>query len=252
MHYRTRAVILKSKDYRDADKLMTVFSEKEGKFRAIARGVKKPRSSMRASLQPFCHSQLYLNRGRDLDLITQTRLLSFYGNIREDLTGTLQVVYLLELLDKALVDRVPMFHLYRDVLNVLEALEQMGYNPLFIRYAELSVLTNSGYKPVMNQCVHCHKEDGLVNVFDLPAGGIVCRNCRKEAGSGFEMSGESMAILRMMLNSPLQALPRVKATPDSLEQLELFLERYLEYHLESKFKMKDAMRKLKSLLSGLY
>lgn len=252
MHYRTRAVVLKSKDYRDADKLMTVFSEKEGKFRAIARGVKKPRSSMRASLQPFCHSQLYLNRGRDLDLITQTRLLSFYGNIREDLTSTLQVVYLLELLDKALVDRVPMLHLYQDVLNVLEALEQMGYNPLFIRYAELSVLTNSGYKPVMNQCVHCHKEDGLVNVFDLPAGGIVCRNCRKEAGSGFEMSGESMAILRMMLNSPLQALPRVKATPDSLEQLELFLERYLEYHLESKFKMKDAMRKLKSLLSGLY
>ncbi|MEN6389447.1 MAG: DNA repair protein RecO [Syntrophomonas sp.] len=252
MYYRTRAVILKSKDYRDADKLMTVFSEKEGKFRAIARGVKKPRSTMRASLQPFCHSQLYLNRGKDLDLITQTRLLSFYGNIREDLTSTLQVIYLLELLDKALVDRVPMLQLYQDVFNVLEALEQIGYNPLFIRYAELSVLTNSGYKPVMNQCVHCHSGDDLVPVFDLPAGGVVCKKCQGETGSGFALSGEALAILRMMLHSPLQALPRVKAKPASLEQLELFLERYLEYHLESRFKMKDTMRKLKSLLSGLY
>lgn len=252
MHYRTRAVILKSKDYRDADKLITVFSEKEGKFRAIARGVKKPRSSMRASLQPFCHSHLYLNRGRELDLITQTRLLEFYGNIREDLTGTLQVVYLLELLDKALADRVPMMHLYRDVLDILEALEQMGYNPLFIRYAELSVLTNSGYKPVMNQCVHCHNTDNLAGVFDLPAGGVVCRDCQRQTGSGFALSKEALAILRTLMNSPLQALPRIKARPASLEQLEIFLEKYLEYHLENKFKMKDTMRKLKSLLSGLY
>lgn len=251
MYYRTRGIVLKSMDYRDADKLVTVFSEKEGKIRAIAKGVKKPRSSLRACLQPFCHSQLYLHRGRDLDLITQGRIINFFGNTREDMPRTLQAVYILELLDKALLDRVPLPGLYGDVLAVLDVMDQAGIQPLFMRFVELSVLVNLGYRPVLDECVWCGSRGELEKIFDLPAGGLICSRCRDRSGSGFPLSGESLGLLRLMTSGQASALHRVRASVPALQQMEIFLEKYLEYHLESKFRMKDTIRRLKNMVVNL-
>ena len=112
MNYRSRAIILKTIDYRDADKLVTLFSEKHGKVRAVARGVKKPASSLRVCLQPFCHSNLYLSGGKELENVTQGKLIDFFPNIREDIDLTLQVLYLMELLDKSLMDHMALPSLY--------------------------------------------------------------------------------------------------------------------------------------------
>ncbi len=251
MYYRTGAIVLKSRDYRDADKLVTVFSEREGKIRAIARGVKKPRSSLRACLQPFCYSSLYFHRGKELDLITQGRLSNFYGNIREDLQCTLYVVYLLELLDKALWDRNPFPNLFRDMISVLENLDQLGYIPLIVRYAEMSILVNLGYRPVLEECVWCGRREEIAGIFDLGAGGLVCHECMERSRSHIALHGEALGLLRLMLTSPIQALQRVKASQSALLQLEAFLEKYLEYHLESKLKMKDTIGTLKSVLADL-
>lgn len=251
LYYRSRAIILKSKDYRDADKLLTVFSEKEGKLHAIARGVKKPKSSLRASLQPFCHSMLFFHRGKDLDLITQTRLLSFYGNIRENLGLTLQVVYILELLDRSLMARAPQPSLYKDMLDILDWLEQKGFNPLMIRLAELSTLVNLGYQPVLHACAVCAGEANLEGWFDLEAGGLICRSCRLPSQYQLLLGREAVAILRLMMRSTVQAVARIKASPIAIQQIEIFLERYLEYYLENRFKIKDTIKSLKSILSGL-
>lgn len=251
MYYRTRGIILKSTDYRDADKWVTIFSEKEGKIRALAKGVKKPRSSLRACLQPFCHTQLYLHRGREVDLITQARIISFFSDIREDIQQTLQAVYLLELLDKSLLERVPMPGLYQDVLTVLETMNQAGMQPLFMRFAELSLLMHLGYRPVLHECVRCGESTDLQNIFDLPAGGLICSRCRTKAGSSFPLSGETLGLLKLMTGGQITALHRVRATGQALQQIEIFLEKYLEYHLENKFKMKDTIRKLKNMLVNL-
>ena len=83
MYYNAPVIIIKSIDFSEADKLVTVFSEQYGKLRAIARGIKKPKSSLRSCVQPFCYSQLHFYRGRDLELITQGKLLDFFGNSRK-------------------------------------------------------------------------------------------------------------------------------------------------------------------------
>lgn len=38
MYLSSEGIALKSSDFREADKLVTVFTEKQGKIRAIARG----------------------------------------------------------------------------------------------------------------------------------------------------------------------------------------------------------------------
>jgi DNA repair protein RecO (recombination protein O) len=63
MYYKSRCIILKNRDLRETDKLVTIFSEPEGKTTAVAKGIKKPKSSLRGCIQPFCHSLLFFSRG---------------------------------------------------------------------------------------------------------------------------------------------------------------------------------------------
>jgi DNA repair protein RecO (recombination protein O) len=135
VYYNAPVIIIKSIDFSEADKLVTVFSEQYGKLRAIARGIKKPKSSLRSCVQPFCYSQLHFYRGRDLELITQGKLLDFFGNSREDLERTLYSTYLMEMLDKSLLDRMPVPGLFGLTLNTLQSINNHGLNPLFIRHS---------------------------------------------------------------------------------------------------------------------
>lgn len=248
MNYRSRAIILKTIDYRDADKLVTLFSEKHGKIRAVARGVKKPASSLRVCLQPFCHSQLYLSGGKELENVTQGKLIDFFPGIREDIDLTLQVLYLMELLDKSMMDRMPIAPLYTTTLEVLEYLNSNGFNPLVIRYFEASLLKFLGYQPMLDGCVVCGKSDSKLMAFNLMQGGVMCPACSQERISDFDFNGESLAILRLINASGVQTMHRIKASDGALKNLELFLERYLEYHLERRFNMKKTIRTLKHLM----
>lgn len=241
----SQALIIKSTDYGEADKLVTVFSEQQGKLRAIARGIKKPKSSLRACVQPFCHSLLYFYRGRELDLITQGRLVEFFGNSRENLQRTLYSVYLMELLDKSLMDRMPMPELFRLTLNLLQSINEQGVNPLMIRCFEMALAIQLGYRPVLHQCVSCGSSQNLVR-FCLAEGGMICSNCVKTIQAEMiPLSGESLALLRRLDGANLGMLSRVRVSGTAQQQVEFFLEQYLQYYLDRQFKMKETIRRLK-------
>jgi DNA repair protein RecO (recombination protein O) len=248
VYYQSRSIIIKSMDYRESDKLVTVFSEKEGKLGAIARGIKKPGSSLRASVQPFCHSLLFFHRGRGLDLVTQGKLLDFYGNSREDIKRTLYCIYLMELLDKALMDRVPMVQLYKLVLAVLEYINNNGLNPLVLRFFEMQLLIQLGYRPVLDRCISCNRQGRDLQTFSPATGGILCRECANGKDDCLSLSGEVLGLLRLMITGNLNTLPRVRASDAALDRLEFILERYLEYHLERRFNLKNTIRILKKTL----
>lgn len=245
MYYKSRCIILKVRDLRDSDQLVTIFSEQAGKITAVARGIKKNRSTLRACVQPFCHSWLFFSQGRDLDLITQGKIIDFYGNAREDLERMLNAVYLMELLDKSLMEKVPLPGLYNELVQILDIINQDGINSLLIRYFESRLLVYLGYRPVLDQCVNCGNPSIKDYSFSLGDGGITCPDCRGEAERTIRLRGESVGLLKLLLEGSLLAVRRVKVSPQALEQVELFLEKYLEYHLERKFKVKSTISWLK-------
>ncbi|MBO8158668.1 DNA repair protein RecO [Thermosyntropha sp.] len=248
MYYGTRAVVVKSTDYRDADKLVTLFSEKEGKVKAIAKGVKKPGSSLRICVQPFAHSFLYLSRGGELDLITQGRIMDFYADIRENLGKTLYIAYVMELLDKSLLERVPMPFLYKDVLEVLEYIETRGLNFIVIRYFEMRLLIELGYKPELDVCVNCGQKFPVMNMFSLSGGGVLCEKCSEIIKPDFVLSGEALSLLKFLAKSNIRTLERLKASEGALNKIERILEKYLEYYIERKFNTKYIISDLKKSL----
>ncbi|MDR1159472.1 MAG: DNA repair protein RecO, partial [Syntrophomonadaceae bacterium] len=227
MYYNSRAIIIKSIDYAENDKILTVFTEAEGKVKAIAKGVKKAGSSLRVCVQPFCHSFLHFRRGKDMEQITQGKLLDFYSDVREDINCTLQTMYIMEILDHAVMLRDPQPELYKNLLKVLEILNNRGYNPLFIRYFEIQLLMVLGYAPLWDICVACGQREKNLTYFSIESGGMVCETCLADFNNAFFLSKESLGILHLLSKAAVPVLTRIKASAAALLQLESFLEKYM-------------------------
>ncbi len=63
--YQTEGIILRKKDFGEADRMFTIFTEKFGKINAMAQGVRHLKSKLRYNLGTFSRSRLGLVAGRE-------------------------------------------------------------------------------------------------------------------------------------------------------------------------------------------
>src|SRR5215207_5077117 len=82
--YKEQGIVLGSVKLAEADKIVTILTQGEGKVRAVAKGIRRTTSRFGARLEPFTHVSLMLYRGRSLDTVTQADILGAFRPIRDD------------------------------------------------------------------------------------------------------------------------------------------------------------------------
>ncbi len=85
MEIKTDAIVLQSIDYKDNDKILTLFSPSLGKITAGIRGVKKPKAKLAFSAQPFCFSEYVLAAKGERYTVTSAYLHESFFSLRGDL-----------------------------------------------------------------------------------------------------------------------------------------------------------------------
>ena len=118
--YKTEGIVLKRKNFGEADKLLTIYTKHYGKIRAIAKGIRKTTSRKAGSLELFNHCVLFLAKGRNLDIITETETINSFRSWRKSLTKVGFAYYFCELVDKLTPDGQPnrnVFELLKDYLE---------------------------------------------------------------------------------------------------------------------------------------
>lgn len=221
--YNTEGVILRRRNIGEADSIFTVFSPREGKFDAVARGVRKPRSHMRGHLEPLTRSQLHLAQGRNLDVFTQAETIAAYRAVRDDLDRLTLALYCCELVDRFTVDRSPQPEMYALLNELLEGLDSEA--PLTIgRSFELQILALSGFELQLSACAICGSRipEGDT-LFSAASGGLVCDGCRGAAGTGRIISVRAIKVLRFARSSTIGQFAGLRLD----EQLESELQRAL-------------------------
>ena len=86
MEVKTDAVVLQTLDYKDNDKLLTLFSPSLGKITAGIRGVKKPTAKLAFAAQPFCFSEYVLAEKGGRYTVTAAYLHESFFALRSDIT----------------------------------------------------------------------------------------------------------------------------------------------------------------------
>jgi DNA repair protein RecO (recombination protein O) len=86
MDIKTDAIVLRAADYKDNDKILTLFSPTLGKITAGIKGVKKPKAKLAFSAQPFCFSEYILAEKGGRYTVTGAYLHESFFDLRTDIT----------------------------------------------------------------------------------------------------------------------------------------------------------------------
>src|SRR3990170_1939622 len=95
--YQTEAIIIRKTKLGEADRILTLYTPYLGKIRAVAKGVRRPRSKMSGHLELLTHSQVSLARGRNLDTITGCQTINSFLPLKSHLWLTACALYVAEL-----------------------------------------------------------------------------------------------------------------------------------------------------------
>jgi len=167
--YQTGAIIIKKIKLGEADRILTLYTPHLGKIQAVAKGVRRPRSKLAGHLELLTHSLVSLARGRNLDTIIGSQTINSFLLLKSDLQLTSYALYATELVEQFTADHIENYPLFRLLLETLECLCQAGNKELVLRYFELHLLNEVGYRPQLQQCVSCHMPLDRIATTTLPA-----------------------------------------------------------------------------------
>lgn len=231
--YRAQAIVIKHREFGEADRILSLYTLEKGKIQAIAKGVRKPKSRKAGHLEPFTQVTLQLAKGRTWDVVTQAETVRNFQNIREDLKLTAQAAYVLELLDRFTYEEGENRLLYNLVLETLARLENGIAPGLAVHYYEVHLMDILGFRPQLRQCVVCGEEiQAEDQYFSAKLGGVVCPRSQAGDPGAWPVSMDALRYLRFFQRSPWPQVKN-KSIPEEVDkELSKLIEKYLTYLLE--------------------
>lgn len=246
--FRTPALILQRRDFGEADRLLTLLTPAHGRLNALAKGARKLTSAKTGHVELYTRADMLINKGRDLDIISQSEMTAVYLPLREDLQRGALASYVAELVLRFTADSSDDDEALFTLVDASFARLCTEDDPrLAIRYFELELLSLVGFKPELQRCVvsaeAIRPED---QYFSYEYGGAVTPDALPRAGSVVPVSLNALKMLRHMQRSDYEDVRGVKMSNPLHIELERVMLGYISHLLERRLQSVDFIRRLRS------
>ena len=247
--HRCRAFILRTADYGESDRVITLLGEDLGKVAAIARGARSSRRRFGGSLEPFALLEVALAQGRGrLPRLAESSLLRAHAGLASSLARIGAAGYLLELVRETLPENQPeprVFELVEDLLPLIDAAGDRTAVSLAFAGA-LRALALAGLGMSVSSCNACGAmvPPGRKAFFDPRRGGVVCTSC---GGGPFVVSARAIEVLGGFERDPLEAIADEPAAEGPvLVEAERVLGDFVEQQLNRTLKSISFLQQVRS------
>ena len=180
----THAIIIKRRNHREADRMLTLYTEDLGKVTALAKGIRKIDSKRKGQLELLNEINVQLVEGKLWYIVAQVELLESFRELKSSLETTQWAYYISEITEKIIPENEQNENLYKmlkktyqfiqeyksfDIVNAynLKLLKMLGYYsdqemknyPVDMK-DYLSALSKQTYEEILKQNV---SNDLLIN-----------------------------------------------------------------------------------------
>jgi DNA repair protein RecO (recombination protein O) len=247
--YRAEAIVLKTNDFAEADRILVLFTRHFGKVRVVAKGIRRATSRMAGHAEPLTHATYQLARGRELDVLTGAEARAVYREMRDDLALIAAGWYVAELVDRFTADRVPSAPLFDLLETALRSLDAGTTASVVCRWFDLHLLDRSGFRPELGVCTQCRTALAEeTNAWEPAAGGAICASCATRLSLVAPLSVRALKSLRFLLVSDLDTAARLRLDATLTHELDRHLRAFLRYVIDRDIataRLIDELRDLK-------
>ena len=183
----TEALVLRTYNLAEADKIVVCLTHVNGLVRSVARGCRRLKNRFGAALEPFTLLQItyYQKENQDLVSLRQAEILKSHFYLSSDAETLTGLAYMADLV----IEFSPPYQVNEKLFRMVKAcLEAVAASPgdlqTVLRYFEIWLLKLEGFLPDIKRCGECHltfEENRLA--FVGPDLVLRCRSCGQGMGT---------------------------------------------------------------------
>lgn len=239
------ALVLREVRYKEADRILTLLTDTEGKLTVKARGALRKSSRTAAATQQLTYSEMTLFGNRGKWTVNEAAVKEGFDGLRGDMEKFALGAYFAECMEALSVEEQPEPALLQLGLNCLYALSRGMYPQEKIKAAfEMRLMCLSGYTPELGVCPVCGKEPEAP-ALSLDHGCACCRSCGG-LGEKAELGDAGLAALRYLSTAPAKQLLSFTLPDADLLRLSSASERYLLRRAERGFSTLEYWKKIRN------
>ncbi|MEB3750465.1 DNA repair protein RecO [Geobacillus icigianus] len=250
MYETCEAIVMRTVDYGETNKIVTLFTREWGKVAAMARGAKKPSSRLSAVTQPLCYGRYVVRRSRGVGVLQQGELIDSMRMLREDLFAAAYAAYLVELTDKGTEEQKSNPHLFALLLQTLRYMSEGRDAEILTFIYEMKMLSVLGVPPLLDRCARCGATVGRFS-FSIKEAGFLCHRCEAADPHRLPLSPASVRLLRLFSRFDLSRLGVVSVKASTRAELKAVLSAYYEEYTGLTLKTKRFLAQIDELRDKL-
>lgn len=127
-YFKTRGFIIKRTNFSESDRLVTIFAQKYGKIRALAKGVRKVTSRRASHIEIFNEVNTYLYRGKTFNYMGEVESIQTFPYLRKNLSRVAVAYQMCELVERICPEEQQQEEIYELLTKGLHYLEDNGLN----------------------------------------------------------------------------------------------------------------------------
>lgn len=238
MLYRVEGLVIRSTDYGEGNKIITLLTPTHGKQGVIVRGAKKLKSRYGSLAQLFTYGDYSYYKTGSLGTLNSGEIITSFQELRQGLEGPAYAAYAAELTDRAINDDEAAAYLFHQLKACQIALAEGKDPQIVVRAYEMKVASAAGYAPMLDECVSCGRQEGPFR-FSATSGGALCSSCKYRDSSALELEETVWKLLRVFSALDLRRLGNITVRESSKRQLQLALRRWMDNHLNLNLKSRN-------------
>ena len=236
----TRGLVLRTTEYKETDRILTVLSADHGLLTMKARGVRSNRSKLKGACQLLTYAEFTVGEAHGFSSITEATAIEMFPELRTDIVLLSLASYFAQLAEVLSQEDAASPALLPLILNALYALKKP---PQLVKAAtELRLAALAGYLPELSGCCVCG--DPEPDRFSIADGTLECASCRASDGVRMPLSAASLAAMRYIVSCPDKKLFSFALTGAAEKELCDAAESYLLTQLERSFYTLDFYKSL--------
>jgi|SRR3989344_4891970 len=145
MYLRTEGVILKRRNFGEADRILTIYTKDSGKITALAKGVRRPKSKKAGHLEIGSWCKIFTVRGKNMDLLTEVELKHAFGikDFTEERAN--KIYHFLELVDALTAEHQKNPGVFNLLISFLKKINNENNFDLVSSVFKIKLLSNLGF-----------------------------------------------------------------------------------------------------------
>ncbi len=239
MEIKVNALVIKAIDYKDNDRILTLYSLEKGKITAGIKGVKKAGAKLKFASEPFCFAEYILAEKGGRYTVTSASYIDCFYDLRLSLDKYYYSAVVSEFLNVHTESEMPDPYLFDLAINSIKNICYNSNEKMFLSYFLFKAIESLGYGISNLNCDACKEKISDRVFFRCRDASFRCSSCKEE--NYIEIKKQTYEALILLKEENLDAL---KALKEGVDMLFNFLIYYMNNKTEVVLKSVEAINGL--------